>query len=61
MESMSAIKAKKHLDWNVPLIITGIIFSTYLAIFICKALTCSISYLILREPQQGRQLYSTSL
>lgn len=55
MESMSAVKSKKHLDWNVSLI-TIIIFSTYFAIFSCKALTNSIRYLILTEPQQGRQL-----
>jgi len=28
MESMSAIKSKKHLGWNVSPIITVIIFST---------------------------------
>lgn len=52
---MSAIKSTKHLDWNVSLI-TVIIFSTYFAIFICKALTNSIRYLILTKSQQGRQL-----
>lgn len=57
MESMSAIKSKKRLCWNVSLIIIVITLSTYLAILIWKALRTSISYLFLTEHQQGKQLF----